>query len=348
MNSVSKKNIVTGGLGFIGSNLVRKLVDLNQEVVVIDDLSSGRIENYIKHPNVKYILGDCRDFAKYVNLEKAGAQGASVVLKTFLRLNDAFCDKIKSLKPSEREDLFDFDQVLFDKEIKELIKGTSSIYHLAAMPRIQPSFDEPVSTLDRNVQGTAVVCALAKHLNANIVYAGSSSFYGDPYKNPYSFSKWQGEETCRLWEKVYGVPVRIARFFNVYGPGHLSEGAYSTVVAIFEKQFTENQELTVTGTGQQRRDFTHVDDICDGLIEMAANQSQVGMPVMNLGASRNYSILELAALFGPNIKLIPQRPGEAQETLADLSITKKHLKNWSPKHNIEDYVAEFKANVIPK
>ena len=120
MKSAVKKSIVTGGLGFIGSNLIKKLIELNQEVVVIDDLSSGRIENYIKHPNVKYIIGDCRDFAKYVDLEANGSLEASFVSKAFLKLNDAYYEKLKSLKASECNDLFNFDQVLFDKEIKIL------------------------------------------------------------------------------------------------------------------------------------------------------------------------------------------------------------------------------------
>ena len=105
---------------------------------------------------------------------------------------------------------------------------------------------------------------LARCWQSKVVYAGSSSFYFDPYANPYSYSKWIGEEHCKMYNKVYGVPVAITRFFNVYGKRSAREGAYATVIGIFERQKAAGEPLTVTGTGDQRRDFTHVEDICDG------------------------------------------------------------------------------------
>ena len=98
------------------------------------------------------------------------------------------------------------------------------------MPRIQPSFKDPLYTLRNNTQGTAIVCEFAREIGAKVVYAGSSTFYGGVYLNPYAFSKWAGEEVCKMYSQIYDLTTSIARFFNLYGPRHLKTGPYSTVV----------------------------------------------------------------------------------------------------------------------
>jgi nucleoside-diphosphate-sugar epimerase len=284
-----KKVIVTGGCGFIGSNLVDILVSKGHEVTVIDNLITGKEEN--ANEDASYIYEDYRE-------------------------------------------------VLSNPSRYFLDKGEyDTIFHLAAMPRIQPSFDDPLYTFNNNAYGTAILCDFAKQHDIKIVYAGSSSFYGGVYLNPYSFSKWVGEEICQMYSKIYGISSCVARFFNVYGPRHLKTGPYSTVVGVFEEQYDNSQPLTVTGDGEQRRDFTHVYDICSGLIAMS--DARHNGEIFNLGTGKNYSINELANLF-PNstIKYIPKRPGEAKETLADISKAAS-LLNYEPVNNLQEYVRDI-------
>ncbi len=279
------KALVTGGLGFVGSNLVDRLINSGWQVLVVDDLSSGK-EEY-KNSEADYVIDDF----KYVLQE-----------------------------PDESIDV---------------------VFHLAAEARIQPSFEDPLYTCHNNSYGSAVVAEFARRSEAKVVYAGSSSYYGGVYLNPYAFAKWQGEEVFKMYSAVYNTTCGIARFFNVYGPRNPLIGQYTPVVAIFEEQTKANKVLTVVGDGDQRRDFTHVYDICDGLI--AISRGDWRGEVFNLGTGTNHSINELASMFGGDKKHLPARPGEARETLADISFTTKQT-GWTPKHNLEGYVKEFMEN----
>ena len=273
--------LVTGGAGFIGTHLTKRLVRENNKVDVLDDFSRGKKENKIE--KVNYINRDVRQ---------------------------------------ELNDLEDYDV----------------IFHLAALARIQPSFDEPLKTIDINAKGTANICDLAKRIKAKVIYAGSSSFYAGPYLNPYAFSKWQGEEICKMYSKVYGVSTANARFFNVYGDGQPSTGQYATIVGIFEEQYKAGSPLTITGDGEQRRDFTHVEDIVSGLILMS--KGNWNGEIFNLGTAKNYSINELAAMYRHKTKYIPKRPGEAAKTLADITFTKEKL-GYKPGIDLKDYVKDW-------
>ena len=216
-------------------------------------------------------------------------------------------------------------------------KNFDVIYHLAALARIQPSFKDPLKYLNIDIMGTANVCEFASRSGAKIVYAGSSSAFGGPMLNPYAFAKFTGEQCCELYSKVYGLSTVTARFFNVYGDRQPRSGPYATVVGVFEKQFENSVDLTVTGNGDQRRDFTHVDDIVSGLISLSRITRQGD--VYQLGTGKNYSINQLADMFGGNIKYIPARPGEAWETLADITSTVEDAK-WFPKTQLEEYITK--------
>jgi UDP-glucose 4-epimerase len=281
---MSLKCLVTGGLGFIGSNLTAKLMRLDYNVTVWDN------------------AGD-------------SAQGLLAVENV------------------------DISQLSNSQYSKGLDQEFDIIFHLAALSRIQPSFDDPKRTHDVNVTGTLEILELARRCGAKVVYAGSSSFYYDQHANPYACTKWIGEEYCRLYNKAYDIPVAIARFFNVYGPGCMVDSPYSPVVAIFEDQIANNKPLTITGTGEQRRDFIHVYDIIDGLIAMSKRSWNA--ETFNLGSGKNMSINELAEMFDPkHMTYIPARQGEADSSLADISLAKEKL-GWKPKIDIEEYIREL-------
>lgn len=209
------------------------------------------------------------------------------------------------------------------------------IFHLAGEARIQPSFLNPVKVHEANVTGTVKMLEVARHQKARFVYAGSSSVLHDPFANPYSFSKMMSEWYCTLYHKVYGVSAAIARFFNVYGPRQLEDGPYATVIGIFEKQFREGRPLTITGDGEQRRDFTHVSDIVDGLVGMS--QFDCDAEVFCLGTGKNYSINEVAALFKHPTVYIDKRPGEAPATFALIGRSKAKF-GYCPKYHLQDYI----------
>jgi len=279
--------LITGGSGFIGTNLIKTLKKQKPEakLFVIDNYSTGYDHN--KQEGVEYYNH---------NIEDPSATG-----------------KMEDIKPD-------------------------IIYHLAALARIQPSFKYPNPTFDSNTQGTQRVLEYSRN-NGNIpvIYAGSSSTHGGVHKNPYTFSKWVGEELCKMYSKVYDVPTIIARFYNVYGE-HMIPGdsAYSTVIQIFDEQYKNKKPLTVTGNGEKRRDFTHVLDICDALVS-CSDHPELRAEFFELGRGKNYSINEVADMYGTTKTYIPNRPGEAQTTLADFSKATKILK-YNPTRNLKDYI----------
>jgi len=219
------------------------------------------------------------------------------------------------------------------------------IFHLAALARIQPSFKDPLEYLSVDVFGTSCVLEYARTRpkgKAKVVYAGSSTAFSDVNLNPYAFAKYTGEQTCKMYSEVFDVSTVVARFFNVYGNRQPASGDYATLIGIFENLTKQNKPLTVTGNGEQRRDFTHVSDIVSGLL--ALSKGYHTGEVYQLGTGTNYSINEIARMFKGMIVRVPARPGEAKETLADISLMKKCF-SWQPKVNLEDYVQNFIQNL---
>lgn len=283
------KALVTGGAGFVGTNLIKRLLKDGHEVVSLDNYITGLTEN-----------------------EQDGCIYHSVDIR----------------------DAVDFDFFMEKPDV---------IFHLAALPRIQPSLKYPAITFEANVLGTMNILEWARKNNTPVVYAGSSSVHGGHYKNPYTFTKWQGEELCKLYSKIYDLPTSICRFYNVYGPHHLTEGEYCTVIGIFEKQYQNNEPLTITSDGEQRRDFTHVDDIVDGLMRCSEHFTFKGEE-FEFGYGENFSINVIADSFDSSKEYIDERPGEVRETLCTDKKAHK-LLGWKPKHNILDYIEDFKNEV---
>ena len=215
---------------------------------------------------------------------------------------------------------------------------------MAALARIQPSIKDPISFIKNNFDSTLNVLEWARDKNIPVVYAGSSSVHHGLYGSPYAWSKFSGEELCKLYSSVYDVPTSICRFYNVYGPYQVEEGTWATVIGKFENQFRNNKPLTIVGDGEQRRDFTHIDDIVDGLIRInRAMHGEVDMryagEIFELGSGKNYSINEVADMFGKDCLRVnlPSQPGEYDRTLADYS-SAEDILGWKPKGKLDKYI----------
>ena len=226
------------------------------------------------------------------------------------------------------------------------IEAVDIIYHLAALPRIAPSFEKPVDTFKSGPMTTINVLEWARRWETPVIYAGSSSVTGDVYANPYTFTKWQNEHLLELYNKIYKLPTSICRFYNVYGEHQANEGSYCNVLGIFERQYSEGRPLTITGDGEQRRDFTYVGDIVDGLIRCGESHLDVwGNKDVNgqsfeLGNGNNRSINELAEAFGDYpTEYIDARPGEMRETL-NTDTKAQDVLGWRPNGDIIKFIKE--------
>ena len=279
--------LVTGGAGFVGTNLIKRLLKDGYDVCSYDNYSAG--------------------------FEKNEQQGCEYYVK-YLR--------------------GDFKWGKFD-----------IVFHLAALARIQPSLYDPYLTLRNNFDSTLNVLEYANAIenDTKVIYAGSSSKHHGLYKSPYAWSKCAGEGLCKLYSSVYDLKTTICRFYNVYGPHQITEGTYSTVIGIFENQYKNNKPLTIVGNGEQRRDFTHINDIVDALVCLIDKDYKA--EVFELGSGKNYSINQIADMFGEDYprKYLPKRAGEYDTTLADYSNAEKKL-NWKAVENLEEYIEQQRSN----
>ena len=208
------------------------------------------------------------------------------------------------------------------------------------MARVQPSFENPNEYFRVNTYGTTKVMEWAKKNNVKVVYAGSSSKHFNPSDSPYAMYKFLGEEVCKLYKKTYDVKVEIARFYNVYGPREVIHEKYGNVIGIWKTKVKNGEPLPIVGDGNQRRDFTHVHDIVDGLIKIALSNNQ-HEDAWELGTGNNYSINELFEMFKKRFDVnstnIPDQPGNYKKTLRkndDLI----NLLGWKPKDRLNNYI----------
>ena len=243
------KCIVTGGAGFIGSNLVDRLIDDGHEVMVIDDLSTGKKENINK-------------LAKFYH---------------------------KDLTEMRRESDF------------SIFEGVDIVFHMACLARVQPSIENPHLYHDKNVNGIVnVLEGCRKYGISRLVFSSSSSVYGDAEEvptsencklnpmSPYALHKLIGEQYCKLYSELYGIDTVSLRYFNVYGDRQPTEGAYCLVMGIFAGQRLNNQPMTIRGDGEQRRDFTHVDDVVDANVRcMEYTSAEFKGDIYNIGNGDN-------------------------------------------------------------
>jgi UDP-glucose 4-epimerase len=276
--------VVTGGVGFVGTNLVKRLHNEGHKVIVIDDYSTGKVENQIE--GVRYLP---------MNVEQI--------------------DYISG----EEVDI---------------------CFHLAGLSRIQPSFETPSEFFRVNTSGTEAVCEWARNWNVKVVYSGSSSQWHDPYQSPYAMYKKLGEDICKMYRKVFGTNIEIARFYNVYGPTEITEGEWAAVIGLWRGQITEGKQITIVGDGEQRRDFTHVNDIVDGLIRIGFG-TETHEDAWELGTGFNYSINEVADIFiekfGCEKLYIDNQKGNYKETRRENDDALNRL-DWRPKDVLREYI----------
>ena len=284
-----KNILVTGGAGFIGSNLIKKLIDQGHNVTSLDNYSTGTNKNEFKE--AKYINDDIENLFK-------------------LKMNFDLC------------------------------------FHLAAQSRVQPSFDDPQESVRVNVTGTTRVIEWAKINNIKVIYAGSSSKHHDPSDSPYAMTKFLGEEICKLYKKSFDVNVEIARFYNVYGPLEPLDEKFGNVIGIWRVKANKNLPLPIVGDGNQKRDFTHVFDIIDGLFRIA-NTEIKHKDAWEIGTGVNYSINQLYSMFKDRYNTdsvnIPDQRGNYRETLR-VNDDLINLLNWHPKDRLKEYIENLKSS----
>ena len=292
-----KKVLITGGAGFIGSNLTKQLLSKHPglEIHIIDNLFTGKIENKV--------------------------DGVHYHIHPTWEIEDIFSE----------DDTFD------------------TVFHFGEYSRIVKSFDDINYVMKTNLHGTTRVLEMCRKWGAKIIYSASSSKFGNEGKDenlsPYSWAKSKITELIKNYHKWYDLQYEICYFFNVYGPGQIMTGDYSTVVGIFERQYLTGKLMTVVTPGKQTRDFTHVEDIVQGVtktVEMNMNRE------WHLRSGRNVSIIELANMFeSGKWCMIPERRGE-RFTSEEFDSNTNEILGWKPQWTLEKWISLVKeaANMI--
>ncbi len=288
------KSIVTGGAGFIGSNLVDRLVKEGHKIIVLDNFVSGKRSNLSHH---------LKKDVEIINLDISNA-----------------------------------------KKLDKYLKDVSYVFHLAGLAEIVPSIKNPKKYFINNVLGTLNVLEAAKKVKVKkFIYAASSSCYGSPKKiptsetdkintqHPYAFTKYLGEEAAIKYAKFFNMPNISCRFFNVYGPRLNTTSQYAAVFGNFLTQKKKMKPLTIIGSGNQTRDFIHVDDLTNAFIKLA--RSNLKNRIYNLGSGKETSINKIANMIGGKKIFISKRPGDPNRSCANIAKIKKDIK-WKPRISI--------------
>jgi UDP-glucose 4-epimerase len=283
-----KKVLVTGGAGFIGSNLVKRLLKEYPkiEITVLDNYFTGDKINHLKSTSVTYIEGNTWDIDNYFTLSKP------------------------------------FDVV----------------FHFGEYSRIDKSFDDVDYVMKSNLYGTTKILEYCRKWGTKLIYSASSSKFGNDGKDenlsPYAWVKSKMVELIKNYNKWYDLQYEICYFFNVYGPKQIMKGDYSTVIGIFERQYKNNEPLSVVEPGTQSRDFTHVYDVVEGVIKsVKMNMNREWM----LRSGVNYKIIDVAKMFTDNIIMLPERRGE-RFTSEEFNNDTEEVLNWGPKYKLEEYI----------
>ena len=293
------KSLVTGGAGFIGSNLVDRLLEIGHEVVVIDNEYSDAHEQFYWNDDAENYKYDIRDYENTRPLYEgvdyvfhiAAEARIQPAVENPIQAVDINCVGTATVLQCSRE-----------AGVKKVIySSTSSAYGMNPIPNKETQPDDCL--------------------------------------NPYSVSKVAGEKLCKMYTDLFGLKTIIFRYFNVYGERQPIKGQYAPVIGIFLRQNAAGESLTVVGDGTQRRDFTHVKDVVSAnVLAATTDHSAVEYgAVYNVGNGKNYSINEIAKMISWKITRIPPRPGEAKETLADNDKLRLTFA-WKPTINMVDWI----------
>jgi UDP-glucose 4-epimerase len=303
------KYVVTGGAGFIGSTFIDEVLRQDKEstVICIDDFSTGFAKNIPQSFNVKVVNVDI----------------------STLTSNNENTDKIK-------------------KEVA----GADYMLHFAAKARVQPSIENPIKFNDTNVGGTLNLLEICRQVGIKrFVFSSSSSIYGDtdifptpetaPMSplSPYGLQKLIGEQYCQLYSTIHNLETVCLRYFNVYGDKMPTSGAYCLVMGVFAQLKQLGNPLTIYGDGEQRRDFTSVEDVIQAnLLSCTSNKVGKG-EIINIGNGNNKSVQDIADIFGGPFEYKPKRL-EPFQTLAD-NTKARELLGWEPTGNVEEWLGNY-------
>ena len=297
------KSLVTGGAGFIGSNLVDRLLEMGHEVVVIDNEYSDAHDQFYwndKAQNYKY---DIRDYENTRPLY----DGVDYVfhIAAEARIQPAILNPIEAVSINSVGTCTVL-QCSREAGVKRVMySSTSSAYGMNQTPNIETQSDDCL--------------------------------------NPYSVSKVNGEKLCKMYTDLFGLQTVCFRYFNVYGERQPLRGQYAPVIGIFLRQLAAGEPLTIVGDGEQRRDFVHVQDVANAnvMVALANLEENCYGQIYNIGSGENISILEIANMISNNQTHIPPRDGEARTTLACIDKAKNTF-GWQPKYNVTDWIEENK------
>ena len=317
-----EKVVVTGGMGFIGRNICELLLSKGYEVHAIDNYATTDL---IQPFHYKYKV--YKDQNEYL---------------------------VNNLEDENDGIIFHRLTILNTRHVPRLMEGAKYVFHTAALPRVEPSIQNPLQSNSINIQGSLAIFFAAKEAGVErIIFSSSSSVYGDTGQvptdesviidplSPYALQKYAAERYLELFYKLYGTNSVSLRYFNVYGESQPTVGSYIPVMGIFFRQYAEGKPLTVTGDGETERDFVNVDDVARmNLLAATSPNISEGHHVFNVGSGSSFTINQIAKQVNDNIQYIAPRI-EPRKTKADITKAKEVL-GWEPETFLFDWISANK------